>query len=64
MIKSATLRRVAFVNWTRRQAGGIETYVDFLLSAVAATGCQVAFWTEQDHPVERDPVTVPEGVVE
>jgi glycosyltransferase involved in cell wall biosynthesis len=62
--RCATPRRVAFVNWTRRQAGGVETYVDFLLSAVAATGCQVALWTEQDHPVERDCVTVPEGATE
>lgn len=52
-------RRVAFVNWTRRHAGGIETYVDFLLSAVANCGYEVALWTEQDSPVDRLPLTVP-----
>src|SRR6185503_8118209 len=64
MSRSAASRRVAFVNWTRRQAGGVETYVDFLLTAVAETGCQVALWTEQDHPVERDCVAVPAGATE
>ncbi len=64
MGRSAASRRVAFVNWTRRQAGGVETYVDFLLTAVAETGCQVALWTEQDHPVERDCVAVPAGATE
>jgi glycosyltransferase involved in cell wall biosynthesis len=38
--------------------------VDFLLSAVAATGCHVALWTEQDHPVDRERVTLPEGATE
>ena len=53
-------RRVAFVNWTRRHAGGIESYVDFLLSAVADCGYEVALWAEQDSPVDRLPLTVPE----
>lgn len=56
--------RVAFVNWSRRQAGGVETYLDFLLPAVAGTGRQVALWTERDHPVDRAPVTLPAGAVE
>lgn len=56
--------RIAFVNWSRRQAGGVETYLDFLLPAVAGTGRHVALWTELDHPVDRAPVTLPAGAVE
>jgi glycosyltransferase involved in cell wall biosynthesis len=52
-------RRVAFVNWTRRHAGGIETYVDFLLTAMAERGHEVALWTEKDTPEHRLPLVVP-----
>lgn len=54
--------RIAVVNWSRRQVGGIETYLSNLIPALASRGHAVAFWHEVDAPHDRQPIMVPDGV--
>lgn len=58
-MRESRARRVAFVNWTGRHAGGIESYIEFLLAAIADQGYQVGLWTEQDTPPDRLALSVP-----
>lgn len=55
--------RIAFVNWTRRKAGGAETYLGLTVAALAEAGHDVAFWHEIDLPLNREPISLPQGVV-
>src|SRR5688572_13830071 len=54
--------RIAVVNWTRRHAGGIETYIEDLVSELARAGRAVGFWHEGDDPVDRAPLIFPSSV--
>ncbi len=54
--------RIALVNWSSRKVGGIETYLDMVLSGLADRGNHVALWHEMDRPQNRDRIAVPEGV--
>jgi glycosyltransferase involved in cell wall biosynthesis len=54
--------RIACVNWSRRHAGGIESYVASILPALRASGHEVAFWSERDEPRDRMPLPLPAGV--
>jgi glycosyltransferase involved in cell wall biosynthesis len=49
--------RIAIVTWTRRKAGGVETYLDGLLTALGRAGHQTALFCEVDLPADRPPVS-------
>ena len=55
-------KRVAVVNWTRRHAGGAETYVSAVLDGVTAAGREVGFWAETDTPLDRPALITPAAV--
>jgi glycosyltransferase involved in cell wall biosynthesis len=55
--------RVAIATTTRRRIGGIETYVEALVSALTASGHEVALWHESTVGGTRSPMALPEGVV-
>ncbi len=41
--------------------GGVERYIDSVLTALAARGIEVALWTEGDDPANRAAIRSPEG---
>jgi glycosyltransferase involved in cell wall biosynthesis len=49
--------RIAVVNWSRRRAGGVESYLDFLIPQLARSGHDLALLTEVDHPADRDAIS-------
>jgi glycosyltransferase involved in cell wall biosynthesis len=51
--------RVAFLNWSNRRVGGIETYLENVIPAVQGRKHSVALWTETSAPRERDPIQLP-----
>src|SRR5436309_13334666 len=53
--------RIAVVNWNRRREGGVETYLDIILSALHQAGHDIAFCHEIDQPHERSHIRLPEG---
>ncbi len=54
--------RIAIINWSRRKAGGVETYLGNIIPALLSAGHTVAFWHEVDQPANRDAIPLPEGV--
>jgi glycosyltransferase involved in cell wall biosynthesis len=54
--------RIAVVNWSRRRAGGTETYLGSILPGLARRGHTVSLWHEIDRPVNREPIELPPGV--
>ena len=54
--------RIACVNWSRRHAGGIESYIASILPVLRASGHEVAFWSERDEPLDRAPLPLPSDV--
>jgi glycosyltransferase involved in cell wall biosynthesis len=50
--------RIACANWSRRRAGGVESYLEFLLPGLAGLGHDVALWTERDEPIDRAPIAL------
>lgn len=53
--------RIAVVTSTRRKVGGIEAYLDCVISALVNAGHQVAFWHEVDKPTSREQIALGEG---
>lgn len=53
--------RIAVVNVTNRKIGGVETYLDTVIPALARQGHKLAFLYEITEPRERDEVTMPEN---
>ena len=49
--------RIAVVNWSRRRAGGVESYLDFLIPQLARSGHDLALLSEVDHPADRDAIS-------
>jgi glycosyltransferase involved in cell wall biosynthesis len=45
--------RIACANWSRRRAGGVESYLEFLIPELVARGHEVGFWSETDDPADR-----------
>ncbi len=45
--------RIAIANWSRRIAGGVETYLADVVPALAGLGHELALITELDEPVDR-----------
>lgn len=54
--------RIAIINWTRRRVGGTETYLGLIVPALLEAGHEVAFWSETDLPLERELISLPDGV--
>jgi glycosyltransferase involved in cell wall biosynthesis len=53
--------RIAVINWSRRQVGGVETYLSQIISGLHRVGHEVAFWCEIDQPVGRERIPLPDG---
>ena len=53
--------RIALATWSRRRAGGVETYVEHVGAALAAAGHDVALWHEADTPASAAPIALPSG---
>lgn len=51
--------RIAVANWTRRRAGGVETYVEQVLAAFAAEGHETSYWYEIDRPESAGAIVMP-----
>jgi glycosyltransferase involved in cell wall biosynthesis len=49
--------RIGLVNWSRRRAGGVETYLEFLIPRLVSDGHTVALLSEVDHPADRGTIT-------
>lgn len=56
--------RVAVASWSRRALGGAEGYIGAVLPGLAATGHEVALWSELDQPLDRERIPLPEGTPE
>ena len=54
--------RIAVVNWSRRKAGGTETYLSLIIPELARRGHALAFWHEVDSPANREQIELPDGV--
>jgi glycosyltransferase involved in cell wall biosynthesis len=52
--------RIAAVNLNRARIGGIETYLDTALAALAAAGHEVALWYEIDAPADAPQIRLPD----
>ena len=55
--------RIIVANCNRRREGGVETYVDTIISALAQEGHDVGFCHEIDRGPERLRICVPDGAV-
>ena len=47
------MMRILIANWSRRRAGGTETYLERVMIALAARGHDLAFCFEVDEPEGR-----------
>lgn len=56
--------RIACANWSRRRAGGVESYLEFLLEGLVGLGHDVALWSESDGSPERARLDVPGDAAE
>jgi glycosyltransferase involved in cell wall biosynthesis len=56
--------RITIATWTRRRAGGVETYLAALIPALLAQGHEVSLAYEADEPAEREPFARLPGVRE
>jgi len=54
--------RIAITNWSRRRAGGVETYLAGIVPELVRANHSVAFWHEVDEPTGRERILLPEGV--
>lgn len=54
--------RIAVVNWSRRRAGGVETYLGGIVPELFRAGNEVAFWYEVDRPRNRERIALPAEV--
>jgi glycosyltransferase involved in cell wall biosynthesis len=51
--------RILHVNWTARRAGGVESYLQAVLPALAARDLEVALLALLDAPADRAPISPP-----
>ena len=54
--------RIGISTWTRRLAGGVETYLGTLVPALLERGHEVALFHEVDEPQHRARITVAAAV--
>ena len=50
--------RIAVLTWSDRRAGGVESYLDACLPALARLGHEVSFWFETSEPEGRERLAV------
>lgn len=48
--------RIAIVSWSRRRAGGAETYLASVVPALVEAGHAVGLWFEQEGPADRETI--------
>jgi glycosyltransferase involved in cell wall biosynthesis len=53
--------RIAIVSWTSRKAGGVESYVERVMSALRAAGHEAGLLCEVNQPANREPIRIPDG---
>ena len=51
--------RIAIVNWSKRKAGGAETYLERLVNGLLQAGHETALFCEVDAPSDRNPISLP-----
>jgi glycosyltransferase involved in cell wall biosynthesis len=56
--------RIGISTWTRRLAGGVETYLADLVPALVDRGHHVAILHEVDEPADRAPIVSDSGVLQ
>jgi glycosyltransferase involved in cell wall biosynthesis len=54
--------RIAIVTWSRRRAGGVESYLQTVAAGLRGRGHDVALWHEVDAPADRPAIALPDGV--
>lgn len=54
--------RTAIANWSLRQEGGAETYLNSLIASLINQGHQVAFFHEMNASTACEPITLPDNV--
>ena len=54
--------RIAIVNWSNRQVGGVETYLNSVLPQLSSAGHTLAFLHEVDPTPDREKIKLPDGV--
>ncbi|CAN5704122.1 hypothetical protein BH24ACI5_BH24ACI5_19240 [soil metagenome] len=54
--------RIGISTWTRRLAGGVETYLAALVPALIERGHAVSLFHEVDEPRDREPLTTADAV--
>lgn len=48
--------RIAVANWSRRRVGGVETYLSEVIPALQRAGHVIAYISELDEPLDREPI--------
>ncbi len=48
--------KIAIANWSRRRAGGVETYLAEVMPALLRLGHEIGLISEIDEPVDREPI--------
>ncbi len=56
--------RIGLVTWSRRRAGGVETYLESISAALAQSGHALSLWSETAEPRDRLEMTLPAGTVQ
>jgi glycosyltransferase involved in cell wall biosynthesis len=51
--------RIGLVTWSRRRAGGVETYVEAISTALARADHTLSLWFETDDPSDRPEMMLP-----
>jgi hypothetical protein len=54
--------RIAIVHWSRRKAGGAESYLEIVIPALASLGHEIVFWHEVDEPAGHESIALPENI--
>ena len=56
--------RIGLVTWSRRRAGGVETYLESISAALAQSGHGLSLWSETAEPRDRLEMTLPAGTAQ
>lgn len=52
--------RIAIINWSSRRVGGVETYLNTIISELSRAGHDIAFCSEVDEPTEHVGIELPD----
>lgn len=56
--------RIGLVTWSRRRAGGVETYVETVAAALSRMGHELSLWFETDAPSDRPAMTLSTAITQ